>query len=606
MRTIETKAKTLYALGATNLLRVVHYRLLNKFSRHNPQIKVPSGTFFFEVRASESPLVPNKNWLQEAAYFGNQLVPISDNAPDWHLNPFTGARMDETKPWWKISDFATHCGDIKVIWEASRFDWVLSFSQQAKLGDRNSLKKLNEWLNNWCLNNPPFFGVNWKCGQEAAIRVMHLAIATLIVDQIQQASKSLIALIHLHLQRIASTLNYAIAQDNNHGTSEAAALFIGGSWLEMLGISKGKKWSRLGRKWLENRISYLIEEDGSFSQYSVNYHRVLIDTLCMVEVWRRKLSLSAFSDEWRRKCSAATYWLFHMVDDQTGDAPNIGANDGARLLQLTDSDYRDYRPSVQLAMILFNHQQAYTKDGNWNYPLQWLQIAIPDNKAEPLKSKLFNDGGFAILKRRSVFLLMRYPRFRFRPSHADALHIDLWVNCVNLLRDAGTYSYNTSDKWLNYFPGTASHNTIQFDQRDQMPRLSRFLFGNWLKTSSFTQITETELCSTFKVSYCDSFGVTHQRAVELYNNYLKVNDTINGFKKSAVIRWRLVPGDWKLQDHSLSNQTHFIKINTSIPIKRFELVEGWESRYYQQKAKLPVLEIEVDQPGVVEMEYNWY
>ena len=42
-------------------------------------------------------------------------------------------------------------------------------------------------------------------------------------------------MITLHLVRIAATLPYAIAQDNNHGTSEAAALFIGGAWLDATG-----------------------------------------------------------------------------------------------------------------------------------------------------------------------------------------------------------------------------------------------------------------------------------------------------------------------------------------------------------------------------------
>lgn len=48
--------------------------------------------------------------------------------------------------------------------------------------------------------------------------------------------------------------------------------------------------------------------------------------------------------------------------------------------------------------------------------------------------------------------MLRYPRFRFRPSQADALHLDLWLEGRNLLRDAGTYSYNTESAWLSYFP----------------------------------------------------------------------------------------------------------------------------------------------------------
>jgi hypothetical protein len=67
--------------------------------------------------------------------------------------------------------------------------------------------------------------------------------------------------------------------------------------------------------------------------------------------------------------------------------------------------------------------------------------------------------------------------------------VDLWVDVVMpVLRDAGTYSYNTEAQWIQYFGGTAGHNTVQFDDRDQMPRLSRFLIGEWLRTEQLEPI----------------------------------------------------------------------------------------------------------------------
>ena len=41
--------------------------------------------------------------------------------------------------------------------------------------------------------------------------------------------------------------------------------------------------------------------------------------------------------------------------------------------------------------------------------------------------------------------MLRYPRFRYRPGHADALHLDLWLGDRNILRDGGTYSYNADE-----------------------------------------------------------------------------------------------------------------------------------------------------------------
>ena len=56
-------------------------------------------------------------------------------------------------------------------------------------------------------------------------------------------------------------------------------------------------------------------------------------------------------------------------------------------------------------------------------------------------------------------------------------HVDLWAGEKNLLADAGTFSYNSYPDMAWYFSGTVSHNTIELDGRNQMPKLGRFFFG---------------------------------------------------------------------------------------------------------------------------------
>ncbi|MNZ99796.1 Heparinase II/III-like protein [compost metagenome] len=201
--------------------------------------------------------------------------------------------------------------------------------------------------------------------------------------------------------------------------------------------------------------------------------------------------------------------------------------------------------------------------------------------------------------------MLRYPRFRFRPSQADALHLDLWLDGRNLLRDAGTYSYNTEPQWLNYFPGTASHNTVQFDDRDQMPRLSRFLFGDWLKTSTLQPLQEQNGSISFAAGYRDGHKASHRREVHLNAGSLRVIDQLEGFQHKAVLRWRLEPGQWRIDGNTLSNGEHELQVLATMPIVRFELTAGWESRYYLEKTEVPVLEIEVHQPGSLTTEYRW-
>lgn len=612
-----TKARTAMALGLPNIARAAGYRLGGKFGL-NPvrrlQADVPQGPFFEPLQSLNAVAVPAVSaWEASALLFSRWPLVLMGTPPDWLANPLNGQRIAEPeRDWWLIPDFDRDVGDIKLIWELSRMDWVLAFAQRARQGDALALNRLNVWLADWCAHNPPYKGPNWKCGQEASIRVMHLAMAAMILGQVRSAAPGLRNLIRLHLQRIAPTVQYAMAQDNNHGTSEAAALFIGGSWLVALGLQEGERWARIGRRWLEDRALRLIGPQGSFSQYSLNYHRVMLDTFCMAEVWRRDLDLPVFSDCWQEQALAATQWLRHMVNPINGDGPNVGANDGARLLPLTDTPYRDHRPSVQLAMALFGGQRAFEQTGPWDHTLVWLGLELPQTVAQEPGHHVADDGGFAVLRRGTAMAMLRYPRFRFRPSQADALHLDLWLGADNLLRDAGTYSYNTDPQWLNYFGGTASHNTVQFDGRDQMPRISRFLLGDWLKTERLQPLKDDGQTASFAVGYRDSQGVRHQRHVSLQDTKLEVTDEVMGFAHRAVLRWRLMPGQWRLEQASQGlrltlDGAHEISlmVTTSMPIVRCELVQGWESRHYLEKTEVPVLEIEIQQAGTLTTQLHW-
>lgn len=610
MRRLRTLARTAWALGPHSIARVLAYRTAMRLRLHPVQHlrgTTLQGPFFRPVVPELSPVAaaPVSGWQSMGYLFGRWPVPVGLRPPDWHADPLSGQRVKGVdRPWWQIPDFDSGVGDIKLIWELSRMDWALAWAQRARQGDTSSLARLNDWLTDWCRHNPPYLGPNWKCGQECSIRVMHLAMVALILGQVGRPSRALLQFVHLHLRRIAPTLHYAVGQDNNHGTSEAAALFIGGSWLQDQGVPGTARWARLGRRWLEERTAQLIGEDGSFSQHSLNYHRVLLDTCSMAEIWRRHLDLPTFSDRLQARVRAAADWLRHLINLTNGDGPNLGANDGARLLPLTETPYRDYRPCLQLAMVLFAGQRACPESGPWDDALRWLGLSLPPASLAAAGSIQADAGGYAILRRGPLMALLRYPRFRFRPSHADALHVDFWRDGDNLLRDAGSYGYNMGAQYLRYFSGTASHNTIQFDDRDQMPRMGRFLFGDWLTTTKLEPLTDRAGELHVAAGYRDSLGGNHYRSVGLSDNALLVSDEVSGFADKATLRWRLAPGPWKLDGTGISNGTQSLVVQASMPIVRCELVEGWESHFYLDKTAVPVLEVEVNQPGVLITHYR--
>jgi hypothetical protein len=608
-RAISQKALTAWRLGPRNIARVAAYKAQLRLGRGVAAIAprpAPTGPFFaVPARIGDCPVPP----VGLPTQFGWLEPPLrADGRPDWFANAATGQRVTQTTAdWFKLPDFDPAVGDIKFIWEWSRFDWVLRLAQHLRAnGDTQSAATLNDWLADWLTLNPPYRGPNWKCGQEASIRVLHVWLSARVLGSVP--SQALLDLVALHLARIAPTMSYAIAQDNNHGTSEGAALFIGGTWLAAVAPSSfGRDYADLGRRLLENRARRLFMTDGTFAQYSVNYHRMALDALSFAELARRDHDAAPFSDIFYARVQAATHWLHAVVDPQSGEAPLLGANDGARLAPFSDS-YRDMRPSLVRAAALFLSASplGIARDDD----MRWLGLPMPERMMPVRASQLCDDGGFCTLVRGDAVAHIRYPRFRFRPNQADLLHVDLWLGSDNRFCDGGSYSYNADGASMRYFSGTASHNTIQFDARDQMTRLSRFLFGDWLTARDVAFDAAGQRPHLFQAGYRDSFGASHTRRVTLDEGRMIVSDTIAGFREAAVLRWRLGPGTAQAEARSvrhigLDGRRLDISIDTAGPVRRAGLVRGEISTHYGQRSPIDVFEVELSAPTTVVSTITW-
>lgn len=526
--------------------------------------------------------------------YSGEAVPVGD-PPRWHVSAYGGSNAADPAVHWSC---VRTRGDIKDIWEASRFAWGPVLARAWRVtGDPRYLGTLEAWTRDWTSSNPVNAGPNWACGQETSIRLIHVLLASEIIGY-QERTAGLARFVSEHVRRIAATTGYAIGQDNNHGTSEAVGLYVGGLWLMRHGDDEAARHAQRGRAMLEERIGRLIMLDGSFSQYSVNYHRLLLDTLCVVEWYRSVYGDAPFTDTFYERARAAARWVYEIVDPSAGDAPNIGANDGARLLGLTSGPYRDFRPTVQLACALFHDKRAY-ECAECDEPLLWLGVDPPACRMSSRKSQVFGDGGWVTLHAPvgDSWGCVRFPVYRFRPSHADALHLDLWADGLNILRDGGTYGYATDSEWLTYFAGTASHNTVQFDGRDQMPYIGRFLFGKWLHGAA-GKVHVDSASVGWAGGYCDALRCMHRRSVEVVGDVWAVTDTIGGPFRSAVLRWRLTPGDYTITGSRCAGEHLEIVIDSNDDME-LALVQGWESRHYHEKTELPVLEVAVHAPCTV-------
>lgn len=599
--------KTYLNLGVWNLLSVSYYRLQLKTGFFEKKLPIDGWSFqggeSLLPKADEYPVSDQRT----SVIFFNSRVFECESPPDWFVNPYVNTRLVNNQAHWScISDFEIPAGDIKTLWEMSRFDWLIKACWQIRENGISPLP-INNWLDNWCLLNPINKGVNWKCAQEASIRGMNLVLCHVILAQKQRGINSRFSeFLVAHIERILPTVGYARAQNNNHGTSEGAALFVMGI---VLSDSVDKKNAPLavralsiGRTLLEERVGKLIANDGLFSQYSVNYHRMMLDTLSFVELIRRHFGIAVFSKQYTNRAKAATSWLIAVTDPISGDAPNIGANDGSQLFNLKGTDFRDFRESCELGANIFLETSIFEDQVHGlsevflENQLTGNEIAslINDDSAKassstPRKVSPILTHGFRRIGNTCTFAILKVPHDRFRPSQADSLHIDIWHDGTNFVRDAGTYSYNPPASFKSDLGDTRYHSTVELDGRNQMNKISRFLYTGWLRPL----VELPKDCSEFPTiygAYIDYKGASHSRSVDFDGSVFTIIDKIQGCKIGAKLRFRLSAGFWKHIGQTVQSAEAVLTVEGENVVNT-SLLQSIESRYYLEYQEIPVFEV---------------
>lgn len=404
--------------------------------------------------------------------------------PDWHTNPFSGQRAPADQHWSQIKDF--QYGDMKVIWELSRFSFVYPLARAHwRTGDVRYAEAFWQSVEDWRSHNPPQHGPNWKCGQETTFRIMAwcFGLYAFMDASCTTAERvtNLAQMIAVSGRRIAAHFDYALSQRNNHGISEATGLWTIG--LLFPELREANSWRQTGCKALEAQARELIYDDGAFAQHSVNYHRLMLHDY----LWALRLGDlhgKPFSPQLKERVGKAAAFLFQTQDDESGRVPYYGQNDGALILPLSNCDYQDFRPVVQALHLYCKGTRCYPA-GPWDEDLLWLfgpeachAPVVPQERSEMSASS----GGYYTLRSGSGFAFVRCASFRHRPGQADMLHTDIWWRGQNVAMDAGTYSYNAQPPWDNALAGTRYHNTVSIDDRDQMDAAGKFLWLPWLKS----------------------------------------------------------------------------------------------------------------------------
>jgi hypothetical protein len=603
------------------------------FNRSNNKEQSFGGKFFFKQNDFEkwktqllawnlddySPVKDaNRVVNGELRYFNHQWL-HTGFPPAWHRNPTTGIQIDSHHHWSQLSDF--EFGDIKYIWEPNRFSFVFVLVRAyARTEDEKYAEAFWIAIESWKLKNPPQMGVNWKCGQETSFRTMAWcfglhAFLNCSVTTPNRISK-LASMLYVHGERVEGNLGYAISQKNNHGISEAVGLWTLGILFPE--FKRANYWRELGRKWIIKQVEVLVYEDGSFSQQSINYHRVMLHD-CLWAIRLGQINNDPLPQSLVDKTISAGKWLEQMILASNGEAPNYGSNDGALLFPLSNSNYEDYRPVVQSIAKLNGCKDLPFSHGIWDEESLWFWglDAIKDSNVGPKCNDDFSaaEGGYFLFKgdHSSVFTRC-VNKFRHRPSQADLLHVDLWWKGANVAIDAGTFSYNEPPPWDNGLARTNVHNTVTVDGKDQAERCGRFLLLPWPKGRVTRQTNSVDGTILYWEGEHDGYRrlkppVTHRRAIVRLPSdcWVIVDSVLPVGCQNWEVNWLFPDVPYEITE--LGNEmtkleftmkegaySTFFQVNdSSQPVKIVRAdehsVRGWQSRFYRSKE--PALSVKV-------------
>ena len=598
----------------------------------------------------------------EIKYFSHQFI-NTGFPPNWHKDYVTlsasegslppqseilrFAQNDTTKHWSEISDDSST--DIKFIWEPNRFAFVYTLAR-AYVASHNEEFPEAFWalIEDWAKHNPPNTGPNWMDGQEIALRLMAWTFgfnAFLNSPSSTPQRKAQFTLyVAAQTERIYQNIDYAISTRSNHTISEAFSLWLVG--LLFPELKDSEKYFSIGRKLLEQEATAQIFPDGSYSMYSLNYHRFILhiylyairlgeinDPSLRGERSSTKQSPTRFSANVYHAITKSIEYLSQLIDPSIGEMPVYGSNDGALVLPLNNCDFTDYRPLLQLGWYITKKEFLF-EPGPWDEDIFWLcgesfttkhAKNAKENKKlgdlSALRGDSFPNGGVYILRNTNSKAILRCTDFTSRPSQADQLHMDLWIHGHNIAIDAGTYLYSGEGIWRNGLAHTSIHNTVTVDNKDQMTMVSRFTWTNWSRGKVLKHDK-----NLWQGEHDGYKPVSHKRTVMslegdrwLVVDYLSANEphqyklhwllADSGVQELATAQGLLLSptktDSIPLRAHELSDSRILIQIGMLNGNGNFSIVRadpnssrGWRSRYYGHKEPAISVMLEANQKNI--------
>jgi hypothetical protein len=283
----------------------------------------------------------------------------------------------------------------------------------------------------------------------------------------------------------------------------------------------------------------------------------------------------------------------HALMGSDGTLPLIGDDDGGRLFHPYGDRMQFGRATLATCGVLLQRPDWIRAPEDLHLQAAWWMgpRALETKPVEPAPavSQLFADSGFAVMTAGAAHIVVKAGGFGEGSgghSHSDVLSVVVRLGGQEVLIDPGTFTYVADPAERDRFRGSAAHNTVRIDGRDQAVLAGPFRWKEKpvVKVLGWSSSHERDLLD----ATCAYAGFTHRRSILFVKpGVLVILDRVEG-----------LPGE-----HTIEQFWHF---GAAEDAARFsfsaaaDVVESWRSRAFASREPAPAMCVTVRGAGALE------
>jgi hypothetical protein len=433
-------------------------------------------------------------------------------------------------------------GDHKLIWELNRHSHLVLLAQACRLsGRREFLDEIWGQVESWIQQNPFQRGINWASALEVGFRALSwIWVFHLVGDQMPARFRErFLTVLYRHGRHLENNLSRYFSR-NTHLIGEAVALDALGRFFA--GSPRAAGWVRMGAETVRQELDYQVRADGAHFEHSSYYHLYALDFSLLHYLLCGRPA----------ECRPALARMAEYLDALLGPGralPLLGDDDGGRVFHPYGERGGFGRATLATCARLFERDDwEGTPEDLCPQAVWWLgeEAWAPAGplRRGPQRSRLFAEAGVAVLEAGPLQVIVDAGRFgagRGGHSHSDTLSLVARYGAEELLVDAGTFTYVGDASWRDWFRGSAAHNTVRVERRNQAEAAGPFGWRHPPEVRVREWVTEAE--QDFLDAECRYGNIVHRRRVLLLKpGLLLVLDDVEGPAAETLVEQFWHPG----------------------------------------------------------------